>query len=103
MTRSSAREFVTRLGRRFRIGDMAKAYQLTFRTPPGTLYVLPDLLSYTGAIDPAPRSGDPFIQGRAAGRRDVWLHIQEYLNLTDEELFDLYAGRQILQKKDFDR
>lgn len=24
------------------------------------------------------------------GRREVWLHIQNYLNLTDEELYELY-------------
>lgn len=101
MTPSSVREFVTRLGRRFHIGEMAKAYQLTFLSSPGaTTYVLPDLLEYTGALDPAPKDGDAFTQGRAAGRRDVWLHIASYLHLKDEELFALYAGRQIIPQQE---
>lgn len=80
--------------------DNAKAYRLTFRNPAG-LIVLADLLGCSGVAEPAPMIADPFAQGRVAGRRDVGLHIQERLNLSHEELYDLLKGRSILKPEDF--
>lgn len=98
---ASAREFISRLGRRFTVSQVREAYCLTFLSPPGRHHVLPDLLEFTGALDPAPRNEDLFMQGRAAGRRDVWLRIQEHLRLTEEELFALYVGRSTFKAEDF--
>lgn len=87
-----------RLGRIFNFSRMSAAYQQCFYSAAGANYVLPDLAEYTRAAEPAPIEADLFAQGRAAGRRDVWLHIQQYLNLTDQELFALYAGHPIQTK-----
>lgn len=91
----------SRLGRLFTVGEMARAYRLTFRSPPGTNYVLPDLAEFCHAAEPAPVKGDPYQLGRWAGRQDVWLRIQRHLNLTEEELFAVYAGKSILKSEDF--
>jgi hypothetical protein len=37
---------------------------------------------------------DPLMQSYLTGRRDVWLHIQERLNLSSEELFNLQQDRK---------
>ena len=55
-----------------------------------------DLAVYCYANDPAPRDGDLYKLGLAAGRRDVWLHINEFLTLKEEEVVDLYKGRSIV-------
>lgn len=75
-----------------------RAYCQTLLSPTGTKYVLPDLALFCGAADPAPDDGNSFIQGRFQGRRDAWLHIQQMLNLSDEDLFALYAGKPILKE-----
>jgi len=93
-------EFISRLGRRWTVAEMGRAYNLTFRNPTASHFVLPDLAEFTHAMDPAPREGDLFMQGRAAGRRDVYLHIAEWLNLTEEELYAIYYQRSILKQGD---
>lgn len=35
---------------------------------------------------------DPHIAARLDGRREVWLRIQEHLQLTDDQLWRLYGG-----------
>ena len=92
-------QFISRLGRLFTIGEISRAYNTTFRSVSGHNFILPDLAEFCYAAEPAPKLGDSFIQGRAAGRRDVWLHIAEYLHLTEEELFALYRGRSIKQEE----
>ena len=87
--------FFGRLGRKFTVGDLKKAFCTTLRSPAGERYVLPDLAEFCKAYEPAPRVDSLFVQGRAAGRRDVWLHISELLNLTEEELVALTTGRSI--------
>lgn len=94
-------EFVSRLGRRLTVRQLRSAYNLTFRTPSGTNYVLPDLSEFCHAQEPAPRDDSLFAQGRAAGRRDVWLRIQEHIHLTDEELVAVYAHRLSVTAEDF--
>ena len=91
----------TRLGLSFSSDDLAKAYRLTFRNPTSARFVLPDLLEYTGVFNPAPEPGDVWKQGRAAGRRDVGLHIISILDLTDEEVAAVLTGREILRPEDF--
>jgi hypothetical protein len=92
-------QFISRLGRLFTIGEVSRAFNVTFRSPTGHAFILPDLAEFCYAAEPAPKSSDLFVQGRAAGRRDVWLHISEYLHLTEEELFALYRGRSIKQEE----
>lgn len=63
-----------------------RSYQLTFnRARSGTPIVLMDLARFCHAY--APCSND-----REQGRRDVWLHIQKHLRLSDEEYVVLMAG-----------
>lgn len=68
------------------------AYQKTFRTPFGEA-VLVDLARFCRAnestFDP-----DPRVHALAEGRREAWLRIQEHLNLSPDELWKLYDGRE---------
>lgn len=82
-----------RLGGWFTIGALARSYHLTFLSDPGKDVVLPDLMEYTGLLDFAPKDGTEFQRGRLEGRRDVMLHIQQRLRLSEAELFALYANR----------
>ena len=93
-------KFRTRWGRGFSLEERVKAYNLTYRSPSG-LIVLADQMTYGGIADEAPWTGDLFVQGRVAGRRDFALRVQEHLNLTHEELYTVLQGRSILRKEDF--
>jgi hypothetical protein len=88
--------FRSRFGRWFNTDELARAYHLTFRNPTSARYVLPDIAEFCRASEPAPKESDLFVQGRASGRRDVWLHINEYLHLSPEELADILRGQAIL-------
>lgn len=70
-----------------------RAYQLVFRSPAGA-EVLEDLARFCRAsetcFDP-----DPRIHAALEGRREVWLRIQEYLNLTPEQLAAIKSGNRI--------
>lgn len=57
--------------------------------------VLADLAEFCGAIDPAPKDGGEFVQGRAAGRRDVWLRIMAHRVLRETEVYALLKGEPI--------
>lgn len=69
------------------------SYQLAFGSPAGEL-VLEDLAKFCRAnqtcFDP-----DPRIHAVLEGRREVFLRIQQHLNLTSEQLFQLYSGSQL--------
>lgn len=93
-------KFRTRWGMGFTLAERVKAYNLTFRHPSGQM-VLADLMTFCGLADEAPRTDSQFEQGRAAGRRDVALRVQEHLHLTHEELYVVLQGRSILRKEDF--
>lgn len=90
-------KFRSRLGRWFTIPELQRAYQTTLRSPAGEHWVLPDLAEFCRAFEPAPREDSLWIQGRVAGRRDVFLHIAEILGLTQEELEAIYRQRSFLQ------
>lgn len=93
-------QFRSRLGRLFTVAETQQAYSMVFRTIAGERFVLPDLAEFCYAYEPSPRDSDLFVQGRAAGRRDVWLHIREPLDLTDEELSALLRGRSLRKPGD---
>lgn len=80
------RNLLGRFGRKVDLVDLVRFYRGT----PGP--VLSDLADFCGAVDPAPRSADIFSQGRAAGRRDVWLRIQHHLGLEAPEVYALLKG-----------
>lgn len=96
---ASAGDFLTRLGRLVSSRELRRAYRACLLSPAGTEHILPDLAEFCGAHDPAPKAEDLFMQGRHAGRRDVWLRIQNFLHLTEEELVALYAGRAVVRRE----
>ena len=75
-------------------------YQLCFKSPAGQR-VLGNLAPFCCASDPtlvtAPNHGPVDIHRTMIliGRRDVWLRIQNHLNLTPEQLYALYDGRAV--------
>lgn len=68
-------------------------YQLAFTSPAGQA-VLIDLAKFCRADDNAWHV-DVRQSDLLAGRREVWLRIQKHLNLTPDQLYELYAGRQL--------
>jgi hypothetical protein len=71
---------------------LAHQYKLTFRSPPGQI-VLKDLARFCRAHESTFHDNER-IQSKLDGRREVWLHIQELIKLSDDELWDLYKGRR---------
>lgn len=65
-------------------------YQLTFRAPPGQ-EVLKDLARFCRAHKSTFHE-DPRAHAMLEGRREVWLRIQNHLNLTQSELWALHSG-----------
>ncbi len=61
-----------------------RSYCNTFNTPAGK-GVLVDLAKFCHANAPTTTE-------RQAGRRDVWLHLQRFLRLDEEELAVMFAG-----------
>lgn len=70
-----------------------RAYQLTFRSPSGA-EVLEDLAKFCRANDTCFHE-DPRLHAVLEGRREVWLRIQQHLNLTPEELTAIFSGNRI--------
>jgi hypothetical protein len=66
-------------------------YQLCFRSPPGQ-EVLKDLARFCRAHE-STFHADPRAHAMAEGRREVWLRIQQHLNLSPDQLWELYSGR----------
>jgi hypothetical protein len=72
------------------------AYQQTFMSMAGQ-QVLQDLSAFCRANETCFHP-DPRLHAVAEGRREVWLRIQQHLNLTGEQLAELYAGKTIAPK-----
>lgn len=70
-----------------------RAYQLAFGSPAGVL-VLEDLAKFCRANETCFHP-DPRLHAVAEGRREVWLRIQQHLNLTPEQLVQLYSGHNL--------
>ena|SRR5215813_8759740 len=76
-----------------------RSYQLAFGSPAGQ-DILNDLADFCCAAVPcvAAQKGHPVDVHRTMileGRREVWLRIQKYLNLTPEHIFLLATGRHV--------
>jgi hypothetical protein len=67
------------------------AYIRTFLAPGATL-VLKDLSKFCRANESTFHT-DPRAHAVAEGRREVWLRIQRHLQLTDDQLWDIYGGK----------
>lgn len=78
---------------KLRLALMARRhqYQLTFRAPPAAT-VLKDLARFCRAHE-STGSKDALIAARLDGRREVWLRIQQHLNMNPDQLWELYSGR----------
>lgn len=80
-----------------------RAYQVAFGNPAGAA-ALEDLAVFCRATETcvvAPR-GQSLDLNRTLvveGRREVYLRIREHLDLTAEQLFELYAQRRLTQEK----
>lgn len=73
--------------------DMKKRhYQLTFnKQQPSDMIVLADLEKFCRANE-STFNNDPLTMAYLNGRRDVLLHVLNYLNLTTEQIVQLHAG-----------
>lgn len=67
------------------------AYQTTFRGPLAE-EVLKDLARFCRAHE-STFAADPRAHALAEGRREVWLRIASHLQLSPDELWELYSGR----------
>jgi hypothetical protein len=86
------REFYDRA--RALLGDRRFAYRKTFAGQRGTApdIVLRDLAKFCRACEPTFHP-DARRHALMEGRREVWLRVAEHMNLSPEQLWDLYDGR----------
>lgn len=68
-----------------------RAYQMALTSIAGQT-VLMDLAEFCRA-DASCFHEDPRLHAALEGRREVWLRIQQHLNLTSEQLYALYTGK----------
>lgn len=75
-------------------------YQLTFGSPAGQ-EVMIDLAKFCRGNEPT-WSEDARHHARFEGRREVWLRIQQHLNLSSEQLVAIFGGKQfhIMENED---
>jgi hypothetical protein len=79
--------------------DRAKAYRLVFAEKnPATLDVLIDLARFCRANETCAVPGDHDRTMMLLGRHEVWVRLQQHLNLTAEQLFGLYTGRPLTRR-----
>lgn len=77
------------------LGRRAQDYQIVFDPEsPQVQRVLADLAKFCRAHH-STFHADPRIHAALEGRREVWLRIVQHLNLTSEELWDLYGRKDI--------
>lgn len=68
-----------------------RAIRTVFSQPAGQA-VLIDLAQFCRANEPC-WDADPRKHAVLEGRREVWLRIQQHLNLSEQQLVSLYTGR----------
>jgi len=78
------------------LGKRIRAYSACFA---GATEVLEDLAKFCRANESCFHE-DPRVHAALEGRREVWLRIQQHLNLTDEQLFALYAPPKLVIVKE---
>lgn len=72
----------------------AQAYRVVFN-PEGvqSRRVLTDLAKFCRATEPTFHP-DPRVEGVLQGRREVWLRIQQHMQLSNDELWALFSGEK---------
>ena len=95
----AVKDWVERL--RIALGDRQIVYRRTFTGVPGSPVhlVLKDLARFCRAHESTFHPTNEKVADNLAGRREVWLRIQEHLNLTPDQLWELYAGRTPTQSE----
>lgn len=73
------------------LGERRYAYRQTFNGPLAEV-VLKDLARFCRAHE-STFADDPRAHALAEGRREVWLRIQNHLELSPDQLWTLYTGR----------
>lgn len=82
------------------IGSRAYAYKVTFNKESAWAHiVLRDLAQFCRAHKTTFHE-DPRMQAVLEGRREVFLRIQEHLQLTETQIFDLHHIRYVPPKGD---
>lgn len=76
---------------RVALGERRHAYRMTFKGPLADV-VLKDLARFCRAHQ-STFHDDPRAHAVAEGRREVWLRLSHHLQLSEDELWELYAGR----------
>lgn len=73
-------------------------YSLAFRSPAGA-DVLRDLAKFCRAFDTTFHE-DARVHAALEGRREVFLRILQHLNLSVEEMFELYGGQYPIRNEE---
>lgn len=76
---------------RIALGARRHAYRTTFKGPYADV-VLKDIARFCRAHETTLNANEK-LQDAFEGRRQVWLRIQEHLQLTPDQLWELYSGR----------
>lgn len=71
--------------------ELQRAYRICFGSPAGQA-VLADLAPFTNAAETCFRA-DARAQALEEGKRLVWLRIQQFMNLTQEDILQLALRR----------
>ncbi len=79
---------ITRKGREFDPADLSRAYR---RLDPG---IIADLAGLCFADKPT-FDPDPRVDAYNQGRRHVWLHINQYLTLTPQQIEEMLMGKGV--------
>lgn len=84
---------------RRKLQGMAFAYNRVFdKQSPYTETVLKDLAKFCRAHQTTYHL-DPRAHAVLEGRREVWLKIQEYLNLSVDEIYELHKVKEIVSRE----
>lgn len=75
----------------------SRAYRIVFGGPAGQM-VLQDLVMFCRAAETC-FDADPRKHAVLEGRREVWLRIQQHMQLTPDQLYALYNGKMLHVKQ----
>ena len=78
---------------KIKLFERRHAYRTTFGGPLGK-EVLKDLAKFCHAHESTFHT-DAGLSRVKQGKHDVWLRIAHHLNLTEQQLWDLYDGREV--------
>ena len=78
---------------KFRAWLPKSAYRIVFGGPAGNM-VLQDLAKFCRGAESC-FDADPRKHAVLEGRREVWLRISDHLHLTQDQLYGLYAGKNV--------